>query len=131
MLWPWSRSGAVAWDLPYALGAALKSQKKKKKKCELNTSLSKSERVAYSLSPKREVLFCKKASVKEVERRAGDQDRKIRNEAGSSISLCGSGSLTGWPGPPKHAPTPVHPTLWAKVVPMVTVVSLTHRFLLQ
>ena len=37
LLWPWCRLaataliGPLAWDPPYAMGAALKSQKKKKK----------------------------------------------------------------------------------------------------
>ena len=39
LLWLWHRTAAVApvqplaWELPYAIGAALKSQKKKKKNC--------------------------------------------------------------------------------------------------
>ena len=38
LLWPWCRLaaaaliGPLAWELPYATGAALKSKKKKKKK---------------------------------------------------------------------------------------------------
>ena len=50
MLWLWCRLAAVAligplaWEFPYATGAAIKSKKKKKKKAELSSSTEYSDR---------------------------------------------------------------------------------------